>query len=309
MRQPHSRPSGRKPGPRRVSTSRGPPCGPPCGPAALARAPLTARRVLGRLPGRRGDLLQEPGRASSSWSGEGGQRRRWRPEPPAPSPLTRALSLPAAEQSREAALGARARFRAQWDSFAVRVVALRPGAPSEPGAARGQAAEHSRRPPRPAPRPPAAPGSARRRGRARGSAGCSARPGRRRGRGPPGGASHRTAGTGLELDGAAPEPPPTTHTTPPASGLTDGRGGFLFRRIEQFWGPQLSVSSSCGTRAGVTQGLLARAPGALRRRGFLDVDQDWSGRWCFCCPDPGCALIIVRSCKAPAFRCGAGAST
>ena len=114
-----------------------------------------------------------------------------------------------------------------------------------------------------APRPPAAPGSARRRGRARGSAGCSARPGRRRGRGPPGGASHRTAGTGLVLDGTAPEPPSTTHTIPPASGLTDSRGGFLFGRIEPLRGPQLSVSSSCGTRAGVTQGLLARAPGAL----------------------------------------------
>ena len=292
MRPPTPDPQGCKPDPRPVSTSRGP----PCGPAALAPAPLTARRVLGRLPGRRGDLLQEPGRASSSWSGEGGQRRRWRPEPPVPSPVTRTLILPAAEQSREDAIRVRAHFRAQWDSFAVRVVALRPGAQSEPGAARGQAAEHSRRPPRPAPRPPAAPGSARRRGRARGSAGCSARPGRRRGRGPSGGASHRTEGTGLELDGTAPESPPTAHTIPPASGLTDGRGGFLFGRIEQFWGPQLSVSSSCGKRAGVTQGLLARAPGALGRRGFLDVDQDWSGRWCFSCPKPGCALMRELKC-------------
>ena len=51
-----------------------------------------------------------------------------------------------------------------------------------------------------------------------------------------------------------------------------------------------------GDTGHLDQGPLARAPGALGRRGFLDVDQDWSGPWWFSCPKPGCALMHELKC-------------
>lgn len=89
-------------------------------------------------------------------------------------------------------------------------------------------------------------------------------------------------------------PPPPLPPRPPASGLTEGRGGSLLRRNEQLRGLQLSVSSSCGARAGVTRSLLARAPEALGRRRFLDVVRDWPGRLCLSCPEPGSAPMAER---------------
>ena len=221
-------------------------------------------------------------------------------EPSLPSQVTPPLTLPAADRSpdlgtprgRESCLRP---FLASRDRFAVGGPGLetrgaeRAGRGAGPGRGALTQAATSRPAAASSSRVGPTPGNSSGLGRLLSTSWASARP-RATWR-----SSARDCGdpAGVRRGGAparAPPPPPR----PPASGLTEGRGGSLLRRNEQLRGLQLSVSSSCGTRAGVTRSLLARAPEALGRRRFLDVARDWPGRLCLSCPEPGSAPMAER---------------